>query len=148
MPHLSLHSPLGPLTVFEEEGALIALEWGQAPEPARTPLLAAAKRQLDAYFDGGADGFDLPLAPAGTPFQKRVWAAMRAVPRGEVRTYGELARVVGSAARAVGLACAANPLPIIVPCHRIVGAGGRLGGYSGGDGVDTKIALLRLEGAI
>lgn len=145
MAHLSLHSPLGPLTLFEEAGAIVALDWGRAPAGAATPLLARAKEQLDAYFTGRLKAFDLPLRPAGTPFQKAVWDLMRAIPYGATRSYGELARDLNSAPRAVGGACGRNPIPILIPCHRVLGAGGRLGGYSGGAGVDTKRALLRLE---
>jgi len=145
VPHLTLHSPLGELTVFEEDGRIIALEWGRgAGTPSPTPVLAEAKRQLDAYFDDPTAGFDLPLAPAGTPFRQRVWEAMRAIPPGRTLRYGEIAQRLGSSARAVGAACGANPIPIIIPCHRVVGAGS-LGGYSGGEGPDTKRHLLALE---
>ncbi|MCU0984753.1 MAG: methylated-DNA--[protein]-cysteine S-methyltransferase [Acetobacteraceae bacterium] len=147
MPHLTLHSPLGELTVFEEGGSIVALEWGRgAGAVEATDVLAAAKRQLDAYFDDGAAVFDLPLAPAGTAFQKRVWQAMRDIGAGETRRYGDLAAALGSSARAVGMACAANPIPIIIPCHRVVGAAS-LGGYSGGEGAETKRFLLAHEQA-
>jgi len=147
VPHLTLHSPLGELTVFEEDGRIVALEWGRgAGSGEATGLLTAAKRQLDAYFDDGAAGFDLPLAPAGTAYQKRVWEAMRAIPPGRTRRYGEIAATLGSAARAVGTACGANPIPIIIPCHRVVGAAS-LGGYSGGEGAETKRFLLAHEQA-
>jgi methylated-DNA-[protein]-cysteine S-methyltransferase len=145
VPHLTLHSPLGELTVFEEGGRIVALEWGRgAGAGQETGVLADARRQLDAYFDDGTAMFDLPLAPAGTAFQKRVWEAMRAVGPGETRRYGELAAALGSSARAVGTACGANPIPIIIPCHRVVGAAS-LGGYSGGDGAETKRFLLAHE---
>jgi methylated-DNA-[protein]-cysteine S-methyltransferase len=148
VPHLTLHSPLGEITVFEAEGAIVALEWGRgAGGGEATALLAEARRQLDAYFDDPAHRFDLPLAPAGTAFQRRVWAEMQAIPPGRTRRYGELAACLGSSARAVGAACGANPIPIIVPCHRVIGAGGALGGYSGGEGQATKRFLLELEGA-
>jgi methylated-DNA-[protein]-cysteine S-methyltransferase len=147
VPHLTLHSPLGELTVFEEDGRIVALEWGRgAGAGAATGVLAAAKRQLDAYFDDGTTAFDLPLAPAGTAFQKRVWEAMRAIGPGETRRYGDLAAQLGSSARAVGTACGANPIPIIIPCHRVVGAAS-LGGYSGGEGPETKRFLLAHEQA-
>lgn len=147
VPHLTLHSPLGELTVFEDGGHIVALEWGRgAGKGEATGVLAAAKRQLDAYFDDGTVAFDLPLAPAGTAFQQRVWQAMRAIAPGQTRRYGELAAALGSSARAVGTACGANPIPIIIPCHRVVGAAS-LGGYSGGDGADTKRFLLAHEQA-
>lgn len=148
MPQLSLHSPVGDLTLSEEGGAIVALDWGWARDQAETPLLRRGKRQLEHYFDGDPRPFHLPLVPAGTPFQQAVWLAMSEIPAGQTRSYGELAAAVGSAARAVGGACGANPIPIIVPCHRVLAAGGALGGYSGEGGLETKIALLRLEGAI
>ncbi len=146
MAHLSLNSPLGPLTVFEDGGAIVAVEWGRAPDGRVTPLLADARDQLDAYFDGRRRAFDLPLRPAGSPFQRAVWDAIAAVPYGDTASYGDLARRLGSSPRAVGGACGRNPIAVVIPCHRIVGSGGRLTGYSGGDGLTTKDALLRLEG--
>jgi len=150
MPLLSLHSPFGELTVTEEDGHIVSLDWGRAPEAFQeeTPLLLRARDQLDRYFDGAAAAFDLALAPAGTPLQQQVWRAMCAIPRGATRTYGALAREFGAPARAIGSACGSNPIPIIIPCHRIVAANGDLGGYSGDGGADTKLALLRLEGAL
>ena len=145
MSYLVMASPVGALTLFEDEGALVAVEWGTAPEGDSSPLLDEAKRQLDAYLDGRLRQFDLPLAPAGTSFQARVWKAMSAIPYGQTRSYGELAAELHSGARPIGTACGRNPLPIIVPCHRILAAGGRLGGYSGGDGLPTKEWLLDLE---
>ncbi len=148
MPQLSLHSPVGDLTLSEEAGAIVALDWGWARDQAETPLLRRGKHQLERYFDGDGHPFDLPLAPAGTPFQQAVWQAMTEIPAGQTRSYGDLAAAVGSAARAVGGACGANPIPIIVSCHRVLAAGGALGGYSGEGGLETKVALLRLEGAL
>lgn len=146
MPQISLHSPLGDLTVSEYDGAIVALDWGWASLQEPSDVLARAVQQLNAYFDDATTPFDLPLNPAGTDFQKRLWAALRAIPPGEVVTYGDLAASVGSHARAIGLACARNPIPIIIPCHRVVARTGALTGYSGGDGIATKAALLRLEG--
>jgi methylated-DNA-[protein]-cysteine S-methyltransferase len=147
MPQLSMHSPIGDLTLSEEDGVLVAVDWGWSPMQHETPLLRRAKDQLDEYFDGTRSRFDLPLAPAGTPFQKRVWKAIAAIPPGATRTYAELAREVDSAPRAVGQACGRNPLAVLVPCHRVLASGGAIGGYSGGDGLETKRSLLRLEGA-
>lgn len=147
MSQLSFHSPHGDLTVSEDDGHIVALDWGWSSWQQETPLLIEAKRQLDAYFDGDRRDFDLPLAPTGTAFQKAVWAALRQIPYGAVRTYGDLAATLKTHARAVGLACGRNPLPILIPCHRILAASGALGGYSGGEGPETKAALLRLEGA-
>tara|TARA_R110000772_G_scaffold73216_8_gene159966 strand:+ start:29282 stop:29743 length:462 start_codon:yes stop_codon:yes gene_type:complete len=146
--YTTMNSPVGPLTLFEDQGALAALEWGRAPAPRSTPLLNEATRQMTAYFDGGLKEFDLPLAPVGgTEFQRRVWQAMRDIPYGHMETYGELAHRIDGVARAVGGACGANPLPILIPCHRVTGAGGRMTGYSAGEGIETKRALLRLEAA-
>ena len=147
MAHISIKSPFGDLTVFEEDGRLVAIEWGKAPASKKTPVLIEAGKQLEAYFDGNLTHFDLPLAPRGTPFLERVWEHMRTIPFGTTETYGEIAKKLRSGPRAVGMACGRNPLPILVPCHRIVGAGGGLTGYSGGGGIETKRALLRLEGA-
>lgn len=147
MPQRSIHSPIGDLTVSEEDGAIVALDWGWGRDQDATPLLAEAVRQLDAYFDGTLADFDLPTLPAGTDFQIQVWRAMQAIPAGATRTYGDLARDLSSAARAVGMACGANPVPVIIPCHRILASGG-LGGYSGDGGIETKCALLRLEGVL
>jgi methylated-DNA-[protein]-cysteine S-methyltransferase len=145
MPQRSTLTPLGELTVSEEDGAIVALDWGRGRDQTRTPLLEEALAQLQDYFDGRRVAFDLPLSPHGTPFQQRVWAALRAIPPGETRAYGDLARSLGTAARAIGQANGANPIPILIPCHRVVAAGGKLGGYSGAGGADTKMWLLTHE---
>lgn len=145
--YTSMNSPVGPLTIFETDGAIVALEWGRVPASRSSPLLNDATRQLTAYFDGRLETFGLPVAPAGSDFQHRVWRAMSEIPYGRTETYGALAHRIGGVARAVGGACGANPIPIIIPCHRVTGAGGRMTGYSAGEGIETKRALLRLEGA-
>jgi len=147
MPSLSIPSPVGQLTIDESDGAIVAIRWSDVPAGNGSPLLAEAARQLSAYFDGGLHRFDLPLAPAGSPFEARVWVAMQAIPYGETRCYGDLAQAVGSAPRAVGRACGRNPIPIVIPCHRVLARGG-LGGYSGEGGLATKQHLLALEGAL
>jgi methylated-DNA-[protein]-cysteine S-methyltransferase len=146
MPQLTILTQIGELTVSEEGGAIVALDWGRGRDQAETPLLRRAAQVLHDYFDGGNAEQDLPLAPAGSLFQQRVWAAMRAIPPGRTRTYGEIAREVGGPARAVGQACGANPIPILIPCHRVTAANGALGGFSGGDGPVTKRWLLDHEG--
>jgi methylated-DNA-[protein]-cysteine S-methyltransferase len=147
MPQLTTLTPLGDLTLSEQNGAIVALEWSRGPDQSPTPLLTRAVASLHAYFEGAPNPFaDLPLNPAGTTFQRRVWAALQAIPRGQTRTYGEIARALHSSPRAVGSACGANPIPIIIPCHRVTGTAG-LGGYSGGDGPATKRYLLGLEQA-
>lgn len=145
MPQLSLLTPLGDLTLSEDAGAIVSLDWGRSSHQEATPLLTAARTQLQDYFDGTRTSFDLPLAPHGTAFQQRVWAALTTIPHGQTWSYAQLARAVGSAARAVGQANGRNPIPIIIPCHRVVGADGALGGYSGEGGPDTKRFLLALE---
>lgn len=155
MAETTYHSPLGPLRLRESDGRLTRLDWVPAvetellpeagPRTDETPLLNRAVHQLNAYFFCGLRHFDLPLAPQGTAFQRAVWQQMQAIPYGDTRTYGELARWLRSAPRAVGRACGRNPIPIIVPCHRVVASDG-LGGYSGDGGTDTKQWLLELEG--
>ena len=144
MPQLSLHSPLGDLTISEEDGAIVAVDWGWGRDQEGTPLLAEARRQIQAYFDGKLNRFDLPLLPAGSAYRRRVWAALCDIPPGQTRTYAEIARVAGGAARSVGQANGANPIPVLIPCHRVIAASG-LGGYSAGEGLTTKRFLLQLE---
>lgn len=147
MPQLSLHSPVGDLTLSEDNGKLVAVDWGWGRDQDATPLLREAKKQLEAYFDRRLKKFDLPLAPDGTEFQKQVWRAMVKIPYGKTETYGAISARLDASARSVGTACGRNPLPILIPCHRVVAAGGRMGGYSGDGGLVTKTALLRLESA-
>ena len=144
----SLMTPVGDITVFEEDGHIIVVEWGQVPGGTSTPLLEEARDQLSAYFSGNLTAFDLPLKPEGSVHQQKVWDAMCAIEYGQTRTYGDIAKDLESSPRAVGGACGRNPIPIIIPCHRIVGANGKLTGYSGGDGIETKTKLLRMEEAV
>ena len=145
MAAISMHSPVGDLTLFAEDGAIVALEWGWGSIQEPAPLLDRAKAALDAYFDGAAGlPADLPLNPQGTPYRQKVWAALRKIPAGETRSYAEIARLAGGSPRSVGGANAANPIPILIPCHRVLATTG-LGGYSGGDGLATKRILLALE---
>lgn len=148
MPQLSTHSPVGDLTISEEEGKLVSLDWGWGKDQLETPLLVKAKNELEEYFDGTRKTFDLPLNPPGTKFLRHVWAELRRIPYGKTITYGELAVLVENVPRALGQACGKNPIPIIIPCHRVLGSGKQMVGYSGDGGVETKCALLRLEGAI
>ncbi|MCR0983906.1 methylated-DNA--[protein]-cysteine S-methyltransferase [Roseomonas populi] len=145
MPQTFLHTPLGTLTLSEEDGAIVALDWGQGRDREETPLLRRAADQLQDYLDGLRTGFDLPLNPMGSPFRRRVWQALQDIPHGATRSYAELARDLGTASRAIGGANGANPIPVIIPCHRVIGAGGTIGGYSGGEGISTKRWLLALE---
>ena len=153
MQHLRLtipDTPVGPLTLHEENGAIIALTWGDTDESGEfsdsSELLKRAAQQLAEYFAGTRRSFDLPLSPAGTTFQKRVYKSMLAIPYGETRSYGEIADELEGCARAVGSACGSNPIPVIIPCHRVLAAGGRPGGFSGMGGLATKKRLLDLEG--
>lgn len=150
MRHTTMDSPVGTLTLVDDgAGALCALHLGEMPTRdvggRDDSVLPAAREQLQAYFAGELREFDLPLAAGGTPFQEKVWAALRRVPYGTTRTYSELAGEVGqpTAVRAVGSANARNPIGIVVPCHRVIGADGLLRGYAGG--VERKRVLLDLE---
>ncbi len=151
-------TPVGSLKLFFTDRGLSALEFAgegaalvpkqDAPPPHLKPLIEAAKRELIAYFHGSPTDFAaLTLDPQGTPFQRRVWQELQKIPRGQTISYGELARRVGSpkACRAVGQANGRNPIPLIIPCHRVIAADGTLGGYS--SGLDKKRWLLRHEGA-
>ena len=143
-----VQSPVGDLTLTEENGALTGLYFGRRfleGEEGLTALLERASRQLEEYFAGKRKQFDLPLSLRGTEFQRQVWAALRDIPYGETRSYGQIAQAVGrsKAVRAVGMANHRNPISIIVPCHRVVGADGSLTGYGGG--LENKKFLLALE---
>lgn len=143
-----MDTPIGGLRLHAQAGLLTAIDFDARPRGARAPdaVLGEAERQLGEYFDGARTEFDLPLASEGTEFQKKVWAELRRIPYGETATYGEIARRLGYElviSRAVGVANASNPLPIVVPCHRVIGSDGKLTGYAGG--IDRKQALLQLE---
>ncbi len=159
--HVIIDSPIGPLTLVAEEGNLTGLyldapdagarrhqpaadDLGPAADAASEPFAAAAM-QLAAYFNGGLTDFSLPLAPVGTPFQREVWACLLQIPYGDTWSYGQLAAKIGNpaAVRAVGLANGRNPIAIVIPCHRVIGADGSLTGYGGG--LDRKRYLLGLE---
>jgi methylated-DNA-[protein]-cysteine S-methyltransferase len=143
---IRVESPVGALFVSEADGAITRVSWQAGEVGEETPLLGRARAQLAEYFDGKRQAFDLPLRVSGSAFQQEVCAAMSAIPFGETRTYGEIARGLGVPAQAVGQACGANPVPVVIPCHRVLGATS-LGGYSGEGGVETKVWLLRHEGA-
>ncbi|HTS94711.1 MAG TPA: methylated-DNA--[protein]-cysteine S-methyltransferase [Stellaceae bacterium] len=148
MPEITIPSPIGLLAIEEQDGAIVALHWRRARKEEPTPLLQEAAEQLADYFAKSRRDFDLPMKPAGSPFERAVWDAMLRIPYGETRSYGEIAREIEGEARDVGAACGTNPLPILIPCHRILAGGGRLGGYSGKGGGETKTLLLTLEGAL
>lgn len=147
MPSLSISSPVGRLVLEEQGGALVAIRWVDGEAGNGSPLLNEAARQLEDYFAGKLTDFDLPLRPAGSDFERRVWTGMQAIPYGRTKSYGELAASIGSGPRAVGGACGKNPIPIVIPCHRVLAKAG-MGGYSGSGGLKTKQALLVIEGAL
>jgi methylated-DNA-[protein]-cysteine S-methyltransferase len=150
-----LPSPVGDLRIVEHDGAITAIEFSpfrdhdERPRGDRddaVPVLAEAARQLRAYFDRDLKEFDLPLAPTGSDFQKSVWAQLLRIGYGDTASYGQIARQLGrsnAASRAVGLANGSNPIPIVIPCHRVIGADGTLTGYAGG--IERKQTLLELE---
>ncbi|HQS15951.1 methylated-DNA--[protein]-cysteine S-methyltransferase [Reyranella sp.] len=144
-------SPVGRLAVEADHDAVTSVRWsngGSAGDTSTTPVLEEAVRQLEQYFARKRTRFDLPLAARGTDFQKSVWNMMCEIPFGGTATYGGMAMALGSGPRAVGMACGRNPIPIIVPCHRVLGSGGKEGGFSGGQGLPTKRQLLALEGVV
>jgi methylated-DNA-[protein]-cysteine S-methyltransferase len=141
-----VQSPVGTLTLSAADGAITAVDWCRIGTSDAAPVFDQARAELAAYFAGDLTQFAVPLAPGGSAFQQEFYRALCAIPYGETRHYGDLAANLGVSAQAIGQACGANPIPIIIPCHRVLGATG-LGGYSGAGGVETKVALLRLEGA-
>jgi methylated-DNA-[protein]-cysteine S-methyltransferase len=141
----AITGPFGPMTLVERDGRLVALEW-RWTDGSPTPLLAEALRQMQAYFDRRLVRFDLPF-DWGEGLNAAVRHAIADIPMGETRTYGQLAKLVGAPAQAVGQACGANTLPILIPCHRVTGTDW-FGGFSAPGGVETKAALLRHEGAL
>ena len=146
MPSGCLDTPLGPLTVISERDHITALRWGSFASGTASAEIRAALEQLEMYFAGTLTDFDLPMQVDASPFQRDVCDAMSAIPFGETRTYGDLAQDLGVSAQAIGGACGGNPIPVIVPCHRVLGAQ-TLGGYSGDGGVETKVWLLKHENA-
>ena len=145
MNSFGVDSPVGPLTLWSEGAALVRVDWATGPGETDDPVLSQAAAELTRYFETGALAITVPMTlPDG--FAGRFARALCAIPDGETRSYGDLAKELGVSAQAIGQACGANRLPIVVPCHRVLGAQG-LGGYSGKGGVEAKVTLLRLEGA-
>ncbi len=141
---IAVDSPVGRLTVTASTDAIVGVAWLDSTRGEPNNLLVEARHQLEAYFERRLTAFDLPLLVEGSSFDKRVWAAMRRIPHGQTRSYGELAMEIGSGPRAIGGACGRNRIPIIIPCHRVLARNG-LGGFSGGSGLPTKRLLLELE---
>ena len=146
MIRAGLVGPFGPVALVERDGVLIGLEWRLPEVSGQTALLEEGLAQLSAYFAGRLKRFDLPM-DWGSGLNAAVRRAMAEIPHGETRTYGQIAKLVGAAPQAVGQACGANPLPILIPCHRVTGTDW-FGGFSAPGGVETKAALLRHEGAL
>lgn len=146
MEQAVIFTPMGPLTLFAQENCLAALVFGDFGGYDHLPLFEEARRQLEEYFAGSRQNFDLPLNPGGTDFQRRVWRSLLDIPYGTAISYRELAHRADCPRgyQAVGQANGRNPLPILIPCHRVIGTDGTLGGYSGG--LDRKRFLLDLEG--
>lgn len=143
---ISVDTQFGRLGIEETDGAITRLVWDGQDDGPDTPLLQEAAAQLNAYNEGRLERFDLPYRVAGSDFQRNVCDLMYAIPLGETRTYGDIAKELGQPPQPVGQACGANPIPVIIPCHRVLSANG-LGGFSGDGGVETKVALLRHERA-
>ena len=141
---INIETPIGLLYARGQE-TITHLGWARKVDTSPNTLLREAQRQIQAFFLGKLTLFDLPLSPKGTPFQRRVWQNLESIPYGNTVSYGAVSATLSTSARAVGSACGANPIPLIIPCHRVVGRNGYLTGYSGGSGVRTKEALLLLE---
>lgn len=146
MPRRDIITPVGPICLTATDSHITALDWRLSGQSSDQPVLMQADADIQAYFAGDLQSFALPLAPRGSAFQHRFYAALCQIPYGETRTYGDLARDLGVSAQAIGQACGANPIAILIPCHRVLGASS-LGGFSGAGGVEAKVALLKLEGA-
>ena len=142
-----MDSPLGTLRITSDGAAITRLDWVKAAKITQTKdiLLQLAAQQLTQYFAGTRTQFTLPLHAEGTKFSRRVWSALSHIPYGETRSYAQLAQALSTAPRAIGGGCGRNPIPIIIPCHRVIAASGKLGGYSGAGGIKTKQKLLDLE---
>ncbi len=155
MNSISFDSPIGKIRIIEEGGYITRLRWGHElvqsdeydeEDQGKSDVLDQAVEQLKAYFAGELTEFDLPIAPKGNRFQSDVWRIMQSIPLGETLTYGDVAKKLGAAAQPVGQACGHNPIPIIIPCHRILGAK-NLGGFSAEGGIEDKVWLLKHEKA-
>jgi methylated-DNA-[protein]-cysteine S-methyltransferase len=145
---VSIDSPLGPLALTSDGEFLIGLDIGtRVSKPSSDAVIELAAQQLEEYFAGKRTTFDLPLKAQGTAFQQSIWSALQDIPYGQTTSYGELGSAIGKpgSARAVGGAVGANPLPIVIPCHRVLASDRRITGYSGGEGIPTKEKLLNLE---
>ncbi|MBW4707612.1 methylated-DNA--[protein]-cysteine S-methyltransferase [Roseobacter sp. YSTF-M11] len=141
-----VHTQFGSLIVIEKDATIVGVRWGRSARDDTTPLLTDAVRQIAEYDAGTREAFELPLRVEGSRLQRDVCDAIYAIPFGDTCTYGDIAKALNVPAQSVGQACGGNPIPIIIPCHRVMGAKG-LTGFSGAGGVETKVALLRHEKA-
>ena len=145
MPRLTINTPVGLLTIVEKGCAIKKICWSTSQKNEKTKLLLRAKKELENYFGGKLTRFTVPINPYGTSFQRKVWNSMAEIPFGKTATYGQIASTLHTSPRAVGNACSKNPLPIIIPCHRVIGGNGALNGYTGGKGLKTKLLLINHE---
>ncbi len=148
MAHLSLHSPIGDLTFFEHNKVLVAVEWGWGPNQSSSPFLENVKKQVLSYFNGENKKLFIKTMVFENDLENRVYKIMLDIPYGKTITYGEVAKLAKTGPRVVGRICGKNPIPVVIPCHRVMGANEKLTGYSGEGGLDTKVALLTLEGVL
>lgn len=143
-------TPIGAISIYVKNNAIVYVHMGQpvAPDYGHSPVVAEAIRQINEYVAGERQNFELPLNTGGTQFQREVWDIIAKIPFGQTLSYGEIAHALGKpmASRAVGGAVGSNPVALLIPCHRVMGASGRITGYSGGDGIPTKRWLLAHEG--
>ncbi len=150
MACLTIQTPTGPMTITQDGDAITRVVWGGVDAQDDTSLLRRAEAQINEYFDGSRTEFDLPLWVEGSDFQRAVCDVMSAIPFGETLTYGDISKQLNIPAQAIGQACGGNPIPLIIPCHRVLAASG-LGGFSGDggglSGIELKVQLLRHEGA-
>ena len=142
---LTTQTPIGLIGIYGSKKSITNIAWTRRHSNSRLPELRRARAQLTAYFASRLFQFDLLLEPSGTVFQRKVWEHILSIPYGKTSHYGDVARALNTSPRAVGGACARNPIPLLIPCHRVVGKSGALTGYSGGGGLGTKQALLSLE---
>jgi methylated-DNA-[protein]-cysteine S-methyltransferase len=147
MFYRDVETPFGTLCLTEIDGAITSVTWRARGRQDQSAVLDQAASELEAYVAGELTAFSVSMRVDGSDFQRAVCDAMRAIPYGETCTYGDIAKRLGVTAQAVGQACGANPIPVLIPCHRVMGANGRLVGFSGAGGVETKVALLRHEHA-
>ena len=140
-----MNSPFGPITLFSTNDELISIAFCNTKSSMPNKILNEASSQINAYFNGRLSYFDLPIKTTGTAFQKKVWKQLIHIPYGKTLSYKQIANNLKSSPRAVGQACGKNPIPIIIPCHRVLGSKNKIGGFSFANGTQTKLSLLKIE---